>query len=76
MVSSIENDLNISIWPLDETLSLRISEPGSKGNEGVLCISQSFITEACYEMVLVSNPEHSLGEGSITSLLRCSERIV
>ena len=56
-----------SIWPIDRTLSsattLGQSEPGSDGNEGVLCIPQSSsITEASPSDCLVSYPGHLLGE--------------
>ena len=56
-----------SIWPIDTTVSgatiLDQSEPRSNGNEGVLCISQSFsITGASASDFLVSYAEHLLGE--------------
>ena len=55
-----------SIWSIDKTLSgattLRVSGPGSDGNEGVPCISQSSsITGTSPSDCLVSYPEHSLG---------------
>ena len=60
-----------SIWPIDRTLSGTTtpghSEPGSNGNEGVLCIPQiSSITEASPGDFLVSYPGKSL-EGSYPS---------
>ena len=58
---------NSSIWPIDRTLSgvttLGQSGSGSDGNEGVLCILQSFsITAASSSDCLVSYPGHSLRE--------------
>ena len=53
-----------SIWSIDRTLSDATtpqSGPGSNGNEGALCIPQSFrITEALQPYCLVSYPEHPL----------------
>ena len=56
-----------SIWLIDRTLSGTTtwgeSEPGSDGNEGVLCIPQSSgITRTSSSDCLVSYPGHSLGE--------------
>ena len=56
-----------SIWPLDRTLPGATIPgqcgPGSNGNEGVLCISQSSsITRASLSDRLVSYPGHSLEE--------------
>ena len=58
---------NSSIWPINRTLSgvttLGQSEPGSNGNEGVLCIPQSCsITGASPSDCLVLYPRHSLGK--------------
>ena len=60
---------NSFIWPIDRALSgattLGQSGPGSDGNEGALCISQSFSsTEASSSDYLVSYPGHLLGRGS------------
>ena len=57
---------NISIWPIDRTLSgattPNLSGPGSNGNEGVLCIPQnSIITGPSTSNCLMSYPGHSLG---------------
>ena len=57
-----------SIWPTDRTLlgatTLGQSEPGSDGNEGVLCIPQSSsITGTSLSDYLVSCPGHLLGGG-------------
>ena len=57
--------LNISIWPIDRTLSSATtpgqSEPGSNGTEGVLLVLQSSsITEASPSDCLLSYPENSL----------------
>ena len=57
--------LNSSIWPIDRTLlgaTIPVqSEPGSKSNKGVLCISQSSsITGASQSDVWVSYTEYSL----------------
>ena len=50
-----------SIRPIDRTLSgtttLDLSGPGSDGNEGVLCIARSPLSDC-----LVSHPGHSLAE--------------
>ena len=59
-----------SIKPIDRALSgatiLGQSEPGSNGNEGMLCISQSTsITETLPSDCLESYLGHSLG-GSLT----------
>ena len=56
---------SISIWPKHRTLSVAIiagqSEPGSGGNEGVVCIPQIFnITEASPLDCLVSYPGQSM----------------
>ena len=51
-----------SIWPTDRTLSGATSEPGSNGNEDVLCNPESSsITETSPSDDLVSYPGHSLG---------------
>ena len=57
---------NSSIWPIDRTLSGATtadqSEPGSDGNDPVLCKPQSSgIIETLPSDFLVSYPEHSLG---------------
>ena len=57
-----------SIWPIDRTLSGSttpgLSESGSDGNEGVLCIPQSFsVTGTSLSDCFVSYPEHSLVVG-------------
>ena len=56
-----------SIWPIDRTLSRYTIPgqcgPGGDGNEGVLCIPQSYsITEALPSYCLVSYHGHSLEE--------------
>ena len=61
-----------SIWPIDRTLlattTLGQSGPRSDSNEEVLCISQnSIITGASPSECLVSYPEHSFGEFSISA---------
>ena len=67
---------NISIWPIDLTLS-DATTPGHGGlrsdaNEGEFCIPQnSYITEASSSDYLVSYPGHSLCE----SYLLCSEAV-
>ena len=58
---------NISIWPIDKTLSvastLGQNEPRSNGNEGVLCIPQSSsIAEVSASDSLMSYPVFSLGK--------------
>ena len=65
-----------SICPIYRTLSgattLDQSEPGSDGNEGILCIPQSSsITEASLSDCLVSYPGHLLWE-SLTPVQRFS----
>ena len=62
----------ICIWPIDKTLlgSTTPSEsgPGSDGNEGVLCIPQSFrIIRATLSDCLESYLGYSLVEGSYPS---------
>ena len=64
-----------SIWPIDRTLSgtttLDQSGPGSNGNEGVLCIPQSFsITGASPSDCFVSCTGTFMG-GGLTPLQRC-----
>ena len=56
-----------SFWPIDRTLSgatiLGQSEPGSDGNEGVICIPpKSSITGTSPPDCLVSYTGHSLGQ--------------
>ena len=55
-----------SIWTIDRTLSgattLGHSGPGSDDNKGVLCIPQSWVTEASPSDCLVSYPGHLLGK--------------
>ena len=58
---------NSFTWPIDSTLSGATTQgksgPGSDGNEGVLCIPQSYsITGATPSDCLVSYLGHSLGE--------------
>ena len=64
-----------AVWPTNKTLSgatLSQSGPGSDGNKGVLCISQSSsITRTSTSNWLVSYPGHSLGR-DLTSLQRSS----
>ena len=67
-IQSSISTLSSSIWPVDRTQSdattLGQSEPGSDGNEGVLCIPQSFsISEALPLDCLVSYLGNSLGGG-------------
>ena len=67
--------LNSFIWPIDRTLSSATtqgqSRPGSDGNEGVLCITQSSnITGASPLYYLMSYSGYSLG--SLTPLWSCS----
>ena len=69
-----------SICPIDRTLSgattLGPREPGSDGNEGVLCIPQSSsIIRTSPSDCFVSYPGHSLG-GDLTPLQRCSRYIL
>ena len=69
-----------SIQPIDRALSGATvpsqSGPGSKGNEGVLCISQSpSITGTSPSDCLVSYPGHPLG-GGFNPLQRCSRCIL
>ena len=64
-----------SIWPIDRILSGAttpgLSEPGSDGNKGVLCIPQSFnITETSTSDCFVSYPGYTLQGG--TPLQKCS----
>ena len=59
------------IGPIDRTLSgattLGQSEPGSNGNEGVLCIPQiSSFTGTSPSVCLISYPGHLLGGGLIS----------
>ena len=68
------NVKQFSIWPIDRTLSgattPRQSGPGSDGNEGVLCIPQSYcITRALPADCLMSYPGHPL-LGGVLSLYR------
>ena len=67
---------NISIWPVDRTLSGATtpghSRPGSEGNDGILRIPQrSSITGARSSDCLVLNPGHSLAR----CLLLCRNAI-
>ena len=58
---------NISIWPIDNTLSGVTtpgqSEPGSNGNEGVLYISQSSKIRDMWSDCLVSYREYLMRGG-------------
>ena len=61
-----------SFWPIDRTLSgataLGQSEPGSDGNEGVLCIPQgSIVTKATPSDCLVSYPGYLLEESYLSA---------
>ena len=63
--------MNISIWPIEETLTgtttLGLSRPGSNDNEGYYTFPQSSRTEASPSDSLVIYPGHSLGMGSYSS---------
>ena len=63
---------NISIWPIDKTLSGATtpgqSGPGSDGNKGVHCIPQSSsITEASPSDCLVSYPGYLLEKSYLSA---------